>query len=145
MAPVCYLFYFSYYVITASDCFLQSRTAAIIGNIWLILLYMRLRRDLFLDKSNINRDKPCSAEWLFATITKCCYQGYSFSIPLRENAICLKEKTMFKHRIWIQYYEKIDQTMIEYFVFLFNREEMNKIKMPVSGRSRASAQEMCFQ
>lgn len=119
---------FSYYVITAKWLFSTITNRCYHWEYLInftLTLYASSTRS-FLDKSNINRDKPCSAEWLFATITKCCYQGYSFSIPLRANAICLKEKTMFKHRIWIQYYEKINQTMIEYFAFYLTERRWTK-------------------
>ena len=99
----CNLFYFSYYVITAewlfstitNRCFYCERLIN-----FPFTLYASSTRS-FLDKSNINRGKPCSAEWLLRTITKCCYQVYSLPIRLRANAICLKGKTMFKHRILI--------------------------------------------
>lgn len=47
---------------------------------------------------------------------------------------------MFKHRILIQHHEEKRSNNDRVLLFLFNRQEMNKIKMSASGRSRASAQ-----
>jgi len=65
---------------TANDCFIQSRSAAdFLVNIQLFFLYViAATPQFFMDKSIINRGEPCSAMWLFWTITKCCYWKYRF-------------------------------------------------------------------
>lgn len=91
-----YLFYFSYYVITAKWLFLQSRIAAFIVRTQLIflLLYMRLRRNLFWINPSLTGMNPVPAMWLPKTITKRCLFEYGFPIRLRANAIFYSGNTM---------------------------------------------------
>lgn len=61
MAPSIFLLCFYLMLWTASDCFIQSRSAAdIFVNIQLFFLYViAATPQFFMDKSIINRDAPC--------------------------------------------------------------------------------------
>lgn len=61
MAPFDFVLYFYLMLWTASDCFIQSRSAAdFLVKIQLFFLYViAATPQFFMDKSNINRDEPC--------------------------------------------------------------------------------------
>ena len=63
MAPSIFLLCFYLILWTASDCFIQSRSAAdFLVNIQLFFLYViAATPQFFMDKSIINRDEPCSS------------------------------------------------------------------------------------
>lgn len=63
MAPSAFLLYFYLMLWTASDCFIQSRNAAkiLVKVKSLFYYFIAATPQFFMDKSIINRDKPCSA------------------------------------------------------------------------------------
>ncbi|MFQ3436473.1 hypothetical protein P9453_22385, partial [Enterobacter bugandensis] len=88
MAPSIFLLCFYLMLWTASDCFIQSRSAAdFLVNIQLFFLYViAATPQSFMDKSIINRDEPCFSNVIVLDNHEVLLRIF-FSVNLRVNVI----------------------------------------------------------